>query len=191
MVVFNVGSAHAGLRFAYCVVVHGRLLLSTFIVSLVFLPVLAPLGVCLVLYAPSVGAVINLLDLILVLVGDALLLPMLPGGSGVLLFSWLRCLSRPAVDQLGCYFSLGPAGAACLCFASFGLASASVWLSPLAPPPSQELSCCSWPLFAPPFCFLPPMSMASLGLGLFAAGPGVGLVSGTGVGLGIVGVTLG
>ena len=55
MGVLDVGTAHSGLMFACCVVVPGCILLLLFFVPSSFIPVLGPIGICLVLQTPFVG----------------------------------------------------------------------------------------------------------------------------------------
>ena len=83
--VLDAGTAHADLMFACCVFVPGRILLLLFFASPFFLPVIAPLGFCLVLPAPFVGIVGPYFDFLLVLVvGYLLLLLLSVGGHGLL-----------------------------------------------------------------------------------------------------------
>lgn len=111
------------------------------------------------LYAPFVAVVVSFLDLLLVFVCAAFLLPVLPGGGfgALLILSSVPGLS-PRLLRLGVFFL---AVAACPGFAPFGLASASTWWSPSALSPSLVLPCFSWSLSAPPpascrQCWRPP-----------------------------------
>ena len=98
--VLDAGTVHAGLMFNCCVFVPGRILLLLFFASPFFLPVIAPLGFCLVLPAPFVGIVGPYFDFLLVLVvGYLLLLLLSVGGHGLLSLLYVDYDGHVASDK--------------------------------------------------------------------------------------------